>query len=178
MYSGFCGPVGVIVSWSPTLTGAVNSFVWSKYDEDQHFWRNGSQLENWLLFCVRDEMLPQVEEFQYLRVLFMGDREKGHMIDNWIGEASAVLRTLYWSFVMKKEQNCKAKLSIYLSVYVPLTYGHKLWVVTERRIWLKQVVERSFLHSIAGPSLRGRVSCPGKTVFSISAGARLSGLGI
>ena len=43
-------------------------------------------------------------------------------IDGWIGAASAVMRTLRRSVVVK----------IYPLIFVPtLTYGHKLWVVTE-----------------------------------------------
>ncbi|KAK3535632.1 hypothetical protein QTP70_018440 [Hemibagrus guttatus] len=44
------------------------------------------------------------------------------------------MRSMYRSVVMKKELSRKAKLSIYQSIYVPtLTYGHELWVMTERR---------------------------------------------
>jgi len=51
-------------------------------------------------------------------------------MDRQIGAASAVMRTLYRSVVVKRELSQKAKLSIYRSIYVPtLTYGHKLWVV-------------------------------------------------
>ncbi len=50
-------------------------------------------------------------------------------IDRRIGAASAVMRSMYQSVVVKKELSCKAKLSIYRSIYVPtLTYGHELWV--------------------------------------------------
>ena len=59
---------------------------------------------------------------------------------------------------MKKELSQKAKLSIYRSIYIPtLTYGHELWVVTERMRSRIQAVERSFLHTVAGLSLRDRV---------------------
>ena len=35
--------------------------------------------------------------------------------------------------MVKKELSQKAKLSLYQSIYVPaLTYGHRLWIVTER----------------------------------------------
>ncbi len=45
-------------------------------------------------------------------------------------------------------------LFIYQSIYIPtLTYGHELWVVTERMRW----TEMSFLRREAGLSLRGRV---------------------
>lgn len=38
-----------------------------------------------------------------------------------------------WTVVVKRELSQKEKLSIYQSIYVPtLTYGHELWVVTER----------------------------------------------
>ncbi|KAK3555215.1 hypothetical protein QTP86_010463 [Hemibagrus guttatus] len=57
------------------------------------------------------------------------DRE----IDRRIGAAAAVMQSMYRSVVVKKELSRKAKLSIYQSIYVPtLTYGHELWVMTER----------------------------------------------
>ncbi len=44
-----------------------------------------------------------------------------------------LMRSMYRSVVMKKELSCKEKLLIYRSIYVPtLTYGHELWVMTER----------------------------------------------
>ncbi|KAI3369611.1 hypothetical protein L3Q82_025321 [Scortum barcoo] len=43
------------------------------------------------------------------------------------------MRSVYRTVVVKKELSRKAKLSIYRSIYVPtLTYGHELWVMTER----------------------------------------------
>ena len=67
-------------------------------------------------------------------------------IDRWIGAASAVMRTLNRSVVVKRELSRKAKLSIYRSIYVPtLTDGHELWVMTERTRSRIQVAEMSFL---------------------------------
>ncbi|MEJ4846145.1 hypothetical protein SKA08_15585, partial [Enterococcus faecium] len=72
--------------------------------------------------------------------------------------AAAVMRTLHWSVVLKIELSVKAKLSIYRSIYVPtLTYGHELWVVTERTRSRIQAAEMSFLRRVAGLSLRDRV---------------------
>jgi len=67
-------------------------------------------------------------------------------VDRWIGTASAVMRALYRTLVMKKELSQKAKLSIYQSIYVPtLTGGYKLWEATERmRSWI-QVAKMSVL---------------------------------
>ena len=49
------------------------------------------------------------------------------------GAASAVIRTLKLSVVVKRELSQKAKLSVYRSIYVPaLTYYHELWVANER----------------------------------------------
>jgi len=49
-------------------------------------------------------------------------------------------------------------LSIYRSIYVPtLTYGHKLWVVTERMRSPIQAAKMCFLRRVAGLSLRDRV---------------------
>ncbi|KAK3537481.1 hypothetical protein QTP70_012107 [Hemibagrus guttatus] len=107
---------------------------------------------------VGGEVLPQVEEFKYLGVLFTSEGRMDREIDRHIGAAAAVMRSMYWSVVVKKELSRKAKLSIYQSIYVPtLTYGHELWVMTERvRSWI-QAAEMSFLRRVAGHSLRDRV---------------------
>ncbi|KAL0186471.1 hypothetical protein M9458_018141, partial [Cirrhinus mrigala] len=100
---------------------------------------------------VGGESLPQVEEFNEGRM----ERE----IDRRIGATSAVMRSLYRSVVVKKELSCKAKLSIYRSIYVPtLTYGHELWVMTERIRSRIQAAEMSFLQigRPAAPSHRER----------------------
>ncbi|XDV25050.1 hypothetical protein PO909_029047 [Leuciscus waleckii] len=65
------------------------------------------------------------------------------------------MRSMYRSVVVKKELSCKAKLSIYRSIYVPtLTYGHELWVMTERTRSRIQAADMSFLPRVAGRSLR------------------------
>ena len=84
------------------------------------------------LLRVGNEVLPQVEEFKYLGILFTSDGRREREIDRRIGAASAVVRTLHRSVVVKRELSQKAKLSVYRSIFVPtLTYGHELWVVTE-----------------------------------------------
>ena len=103
-------------------------------------------------------MLSLVDEFKYLGVLFTNEGEMEREIDRRIGAASAVMRTLKRSVVMKRELSQKAKLSIYRSIYIPtLTYGHKLLVVTERMRSRIQAAEMSFLHGVAGLSLSDRV---------------------
>ncbi|TWW67270.1 hypothetical protein D4764_02G0003110 [Takifugu flavidus] len=107
---------------------------------------------------VKEEILPQVEEFKYLGVLFTSEGRMEQEIDRRIGAASAVMRTLHRSVVVKRELSQKAKLSIYRSIFVPtLTYGHELWVMTERTRSRVQVAEMSFLRRVAGLSLRDRV---------------------
>ena len=102
--------------------------------------------------------LLQVEEFKYLGILFTSDGRREREIDRRIGAASAVMRTLHRSVVVKRELSRKAKLSIYRSVYVPiLTYGHELWVMTERMRSRVQAAEMSFLRRVSGLSLRDRV---------------------
>ncbi|KAI3353571.1 hypothetical protein L3Q82_020093, partial [Scortum barcoo] len=72
---------------------------------------------------VGGEVLPQVEEFKYLGVLFTSEGKMEREIDRRIGAASAVMRSVYRTVVVKKELSRKAKLSIYRSIYVPtLTY--------------------------------------------------------
>ncbi|KAK3509067.1 hypothetical protein QTP70_020205 [Hemibagrus guttatus] len=82
---------------------------------------------------VGGEVLPQVEEFKYLGVLFTSEGRMDHEIDRRIGAAAAVMRSMYRSVVVKKELSQEAKLLIYQSIYIPtLTYGHELWVMTKR----------------------------------------------
>jgi len=107
---------------------------------------------------VGEEILSQAEEFKYLGVLFTSEGRMEREIDRRIGAASAVMRALHRSVVVKKELSRKAKLSIYQSIYVPtLTYGHELWVVTERTRSRIQAAEMSFLRRVSGLSLRDRV---------------------
>ncbi|KAK3512562.1 hypothetical protein QTP70_017239, partial [Hemibagrus guttatus] len=107
---------------------------------------------------VGGEVLPQVEEFKYLGILFTSEGRMDHEIDRRIGAAAAVMRSMYRSVVVKKELSRKAKLSIYQSIYVPtLTYGHELWVMTERVRSRIQAAKMSFLRRVAGRSLRDRV---------------------
>ncbi|KAK3540649.1 hypothetical protein QTP70_034466 [Hemibagrus guttatus] len=103
------------------------------------------------------EVLSQVEQFKYLGVLFTSEGRMDREIDRRIGTAAAVMRSMYRSVVVKKELSWKAKLSIYQSIYVPiLTYGHELWVKTERVRSQIQAAEMSFLRRVAGCSLRDR----------------------
>ncbi|KAK3520189.1 hypothetical protein QTP70_017925 [Hemibagrus guttatus] len=107
---------------------------------------------------VGGELLPQMEEFKYLGVLFTSEGRMDREIDRLISAAAAVMRSMYWSVVVKEELSWKAKLSIYQSIYVPtLTYGHELWVMTERIRSRIQEAEMSFLRRVVGRSLRDRV---------------------
>ncbi|KAK3506058.1 hypothetical protein QTP70_002984 [Hemibagrus guttatus] len=107
---------------------------------------------------VGGEVLPQVEEFKYLGVLFTSEGRMDREIDRRIGAAAAVMRSMYRSVVVKKKLSRKAKLLIYQSIYAPtLTYGHELWVMTERVRSRIQAAEMSFLRRVAGCSLRDRV---------------------
>ncbi|MDG2595023.1 reverse transcriptase domain-containing protein, partial [Vibrio parahaemolyticus] len=82
---------------------------------------------------VGEEVLPQVEEFKYLGILFTSEGRMEREMDRRVGVASAVMRALRRSVMVKTELGRKAKLSISWSISVPtLTYGHELWVVTER----------------------------------------------
>ena len=51
---------------------------------------------------VGDEILPQVEEFKFLGVLFTSEGRMEREIDRRIGAASAVMRTLHRSVVVKR----------------------------------------------------------------------------
>ncbi|KAK3509747.1 hypothetical protein QTP70_008379 [Hemibagrus guttatus] len=107
---------------------------------------------------VGGEFPPQVEDFKYLGVLFTSEGRMDHEIDRRISAAAAVMRSMYRSVVVKNELSRKAKLLIYQSIYVPtLTYGHELWVMTERIRSRKQAAKMSFLCRVAGRLVRDRV---------------------
>ena len=106
---------------------------------------------------VGSELLPQVKEFQYLGVLFTSEGKMEHEMDRRISAASAVMWALYRN-VVKTEMSRKAKVLIYQLSYIPtLTYGHELWIVTERTRSRIQAAEMSFLPRVVGLSLRDRV---------------------
>ncbi|TWW68233.1 hypothetical protein D4764_19G0000310 [Takifugu flavidus] len=109
------------------------------------------------LLWVKEEILPQVQEFKYLGVLFTSEGRLEQEIDRRIA-VSAVMRSLHRSIVVKRELSQKVKLSIYWSIFVPtLNYGHELWIMTERTRSRVQAAEMSFLRRVAGLSLRDRV---------------------
>ncbi|KAK3541999.1 hypothetical protein QTP86_009835 [Hemibagrus guttatus] len=127
---------------------------------------------------VGGEVLPQVEEFKYLGVLFTSEGRMDREIDRWIGAVAAVMRSMYRSVVVKKELSRKATLSIYQSIYVPiLTHGHELWVMTERKFGVEPLllhIERGQLRwlghlfrmppgHLPGEVFRSWEEAPGKT---------------
>ena len=94
-----------------------------------HLSRNPDQC----VLQVNGATLKQIEKFKYLGVAFTNDGRQSEELDTRIGKASAVIRALHYSVVMKQELSKKAKLSIFRTVFVPiLTYGHESWVMTKR----------------------------------------------
>ncbi|KAI3360757.1 hypothetical protein L3Q82_012993 [Scortum barcoo] len=114
---------------------------------------------------VGGEVLPQVEEFKYLGVLFTSEGKMEREIDRWIGAASAVMRSVYRTVMVKKELSRKGRSSRFTgqSTPPPSPYAHELWVMTERTRLRIQAAEMSFLHDQGGwaPSLRDRVRSSG-----------------
>ena len=107
---------------------------------------------------VNGATLKQVEKFKYLGVAFTSDGKQDEELDTRIGKASAVMRALHYSVVMKRELSKKAKLSIFKAVFVPiLTYGHESWVMTERVRSQVQASEMRFLRRIEGVTLFNKV---------------------
>ncbi|KAK3511173.1 hypothetical protein QTP70_032217, partial [Hemibagrus guttatus] len=114
------------------------------------------------VFCGLREGFRPLEGRSFLKwskfKLLTSEGRMDREIDRRIGAAAAVMRSMYRSVVVKKELTRKVKLSIYQSIYVPtLTYGHELWVMTERVRSRIQAAEMSFLRRVAGRSLRDRV---------------------
>ena len=111
---------------------------------------------------VNGVTLKQVEKFKYLGVALTSDGRQDEELDTRISKASAVMRALHHSVVMKRELPKKARLSIFKAVFVPiLTYGHESWVMTERmRSQVRSQVQASemrFLQRIEGVTLFNKV---------------------
>ena len=66
------------------------------------------------LLWVREEILPQVEEFKHLGV----SSTSGGKMEREISEASTVVWALHQSIVVKRELSRKEKPSIYRSIFV------------------------------------------------------------
>ena len=91
----------------------------------------------------------QVENFKYPGFKFTSAGRRDEELNTRVGKASAVMRALHYSVVMKQELSKKAKLSIFKTVFVPiLTYGHGSWVMIERVLSPVQAFEMSFLRKI------------------------------
>ena len=98
--------------------------------------------------------LKQSEKLKYLGVSFTrGDRQNSEL-DIRIGKASAVMRQLHQSVVLKRVLCTKPKLSIFRSVYDPIpTYGHACWIMNEKVRSRVQAAEIGFLRRISGLTL-------------------------
>ena len=103
--------------------------------------------------------LKQSEKFKYLGVSFTSDGRQNSELNIRIGKASAVMRQLHRSVVLKRELICtRAKLSVFRSVYVPiLTYGYECWVMNEKVRSQVQAVEMGFLRRSSGLTLLDKV---------------------
>ena len=98
---------------------------------------------------VNGATLKQVEKFKYLGVANTSDGRQDEELDTRIDKASAIMRALHYSVVIKRELSKKAKLSIFKAVCVPiLTDGHESWVMTERVRSQMQASEIRFLQKI------------------------------
>ena len=107
---------------------------------------------------VGGENLPQVEEFEYLEVLFTNDGRRDSEISRRLGQVEGVMKSLYQFVVVKRELSHKAKLSIFQAVYIPIfSYGHELLIMTERMRSQLQAAAISFLCSVVGLTLHDRV---------------------
>ncbi|TWW71177.1 hypothetical protein D4764_17G0006600 [Takifugu flavidus] len=84
-FTAECKAAGMRIS-----TSKSEAMVLSRKKVKRHLW-------------VKEEILPQVEKFKYLGVLFTSEGRMEQEIDRRIGAASAVMQTLHWSVVVKRE---------------------------------------------------------------------------
>ena len=160
----FANDLVLLSSTESGLQRALNSFEDACYTagmkistaktEVLHLSRNPDQC----ILQVNGATLKQVEKFKYLWVAFTSDGRQNEEFDTRIGKASAVMRALHYSVVMKRELSKKVKLSIFKAVFFPiLTYGHESWVMTERMRSQVQASEMRFLRRIEGVTLFNKV---------------------
>ena len=98
--------------------------------------------------------MKQVKKFKYLGVAFTSDGRQDEELDTRIGKASAVMRALHYSVVMKRELSKKEKFSIFKTVFVPIfTYCHESWLMIDRVRSQVQASKMRFLHRIGGVTL-------------------------
>ena len=101
----------------------LNSFADASYTAERnistaktevlHLSRNPDQFS----LQVNEATLKQVQKFKYHGFAFTSDRTQDEELYTRIGKASAVMRALYYSAVMKRELSKKAKLSIFKTVF-------------------------------------------------------------
>ena len=160
----FANDLVLLSSTESGLQRALNSFadacntagmkISTVKTEVLHLSRNPDQC----VLQVNGATLKQVEKFKYLGIAFTSDGRQDEELDTRIGKASAVMRALHYSVVMKRESSKKAKLSIFKAVFVPIhTYGHESWVTTERMRSQVQASEMRFLRRIEGLTLINKV---------------------
>ena len=160
----FADDLVLLSSTESGLQRALNSFadacntagmkISTAKTEVLHLLRNPDQC----VLQVNGATLKQIEKFRYLGVAFTSDGRQDKELDTRIGKASAVMRALHYSVVMKRELSKKAKLSIFKTVFVPiLTYGHESWVMAERMRSQVQASEMRFLRRIEGVTLFNKV---------------------
>ena len=135
-----CHPAGMKISTAKT--------------EVLHLSRNPDQC----VLQVNGATLKQVDKFKYLGIAFTSDGRQDEELDTRIGKASAVMRALHYSVVMKRELSKNAKLSIFKTVFVPiLTFGHESWVMTKRVRSQVQASAMRFLRKIEEVTLFNKV---------------------
>ena len=109
-------------------------------------------------FKTNGVILKPTEKFKYLGVTFSSDGRQGNKLDTRIGKESTIMCQLYPSIVLKRELCTKAKLSVFISVFVPiLTYGYECWIMTERIRSRVQAAEMGLFRKIRGLSLLEKV---------------------
>ena len=115
----FADNLVLLASSEPGLQHALNGFVAgcdivrmkisTSKTERLHLSRNPVQC----ILQVGDVSLKQVEKFKYLGVAFTSDGRQDEELDVRSGKASAVMRALHHSIVLKRELLRKAKLSVF-----------------------------------------------------------------
>jgi len=140
---------------SPSSIKWLCSCMWQRWDENQHYQNWGTS--SFSVFIASEWSITETggEVQVYLGIVFTSDGRQDEELDTSMGKASAVMRALQYSVVMKRELLKKAKLSVFKTVFVP---NPRLWS------W---VLDNDRKNTIASASVRNEIFAKNRRSYVI-----------
>lgn len=100
---------------------------------------------------VEDEIIEQVDSFQYLGIILDQEGRQDTELNNRIKNANRVYYALSKCLINKKEVSSQTKMKVYKSIYRPiLTYGCESWVLSVKDKSKIRATEMKYLRRAKG----------------------------